>query len=57
VPHPCDSRLRFTKSDELFEAIRHFLRTISEKEWESVFGGWIEPGRWVIAHNGENYQG
>jgi hypothetical protein len=46
----------FTEADELFEAIGDFFDTPSDEELKSVFDGWIERMRWVIAHNGEYYQ-
>jgi hypothetical protein len=47
----------FTEPDEPFQTIGDFLSTISEEELKSVFDGWIERVRWVIARDGENYQG
>jgi hypothetical protein len=46
-----------TETDALFEAIRDFWVTISEEELKSVFDSEIERVRWMIAHNGEYYQG
>jgi hypothetical protein len=41
----------FTGPEELRENVREFLEEIPA-ELIAVFEGWIDRGRWVIAHNG-----